>query len=769
MSARLSMPARFRRPALATLLLAGLLPFAGSLTGTALANDGRAAAVGTAAAATPSGCWMVASDGGIFSFGDAKFYGSTGAIKLNQPITGMAPTPTGAGYWLVASDGGIFSFGDAKFYGSTGAVKLNKPITGMAPTPTGAGYWLVASDGGIFSFGDAKFYGSTGAVKLNKPITGMAPTPAGSGYWLVASDGGIFSFGDAAFHGSTGAVKLNQPITGMAATPTGAGYWLTASDGGIFSFGDASFHGAAPARPSPRGPRTVAGMVPSASGGGYWQAASSGELLAFGDAPDFGAGVSNLSRPIVGVAAVPRSGRGPGGPAPAPGSPAPGPGSSPLTPAPSGPPKTFSSTAIASWGTAADDQRPGFSQSVKAFAEDGNRVFVGGEFAGAVDQGGAAAPGRYLLELDPATGQPVPGSSFNATADPDGPVLAMVVAPEQRRLYVAGKFGRIGGVSAHRLAALNLDTGAFDAGFNPPEPNAYINTLALSGGRLYLGGAFANLLTPTGPVDRPGLAAVNAASGALDTGFVPPQNHGGVYESHTGKPVEDPPDGSAHNPGVVNALAIPKGGKSILVGGSFLHLGTAPADDPDHERGGLVSLDTATGQLTGWQPVHKRPVFGLTVWPGDGTTVFAAAGGAGGRLEAFQPDGKTIPLWTGQVDGDAMAVAATTTHVYLVGHYDHQVTDKNDPCLKPSPQPPDGHMGVSCPNASPHRHLAAFDARSGDADPSFTAQANTNEGPSAAFAGARFLYVGGNFREVSDTPGANYRNQPGLAIYPAAS
>ncbi|MDA8359977.1 MAG: hypothetical protein M0Z95_27580, partial [Actinomycetota bacterium] len=84
-------------------------------------------------------------------------------------------TPTGQGYWLVASDGGIFSFGAARFYGSTGSMTLNKPIVGMAATPTGAGYWLVASDGGIFSFGAARFYGSTGSIALNKPIVGMAP------------------------------------------------------------------------------------------------------------------------------------------------------------------------------------------------------------------------------------------------------------------------------------------------------------------------------------------------------------------------------------------------------------------------------------------------------------------------------------------------------------------------------------------------------------------------------------------------------------------
>ena len=160
-----------------------------------------------------------------------------------KPIVGMAATPDGKGYWLVASDGGIFTFGDAAFYGSTGAMHLNQPIVGMASTSDGKGYWLVASDGGIFTFGDAAFYGSTGAMHLNEPIVGMAATPDGKGYWLVASDGGIFTFGDAAFIGSTGAIELNEPIVGMAPSPDGGGYTLVASDGGIFTFGDATFYG----------------------------------------------------------------------------------------------------------------------------------------------------------------------------------------------------------------------------------------------------------------------------------------------------------------------------------------------------------------------------------------------------------------------------------------------------------------------------------------------------------------------------------------------
>ena len=43
-----------------------------------------------------------------------------------------AAYPPASGYWLVGSDGGVFSFGDASFYGSMGNTALNKPIVGMA-------------------------------------------------------------------------------------------------------------------------------------------------------------------------------------------------------------------------------------------------------------------------------------------------------------------------------------------------------------------------------------------------------------------------------------------------------------------------------------------------------------------------------------------------------------------------------------------------------------------------------------------------------------
>ncbi len=178
-------------------------------------------------AVTPSGrgYWQVGADGGIFSFGDAAYYGSMGGQPLSQPIVGMAATPDGKGYWEVASDGGIFTFGDAGYYGSMGGQHLDQPIVGMAATPDGKGYWEVASDGGIFTFGDAAYYGSMGGAALAAPVMGMAATGSGHGYYEVGADGGIFTFGDAAFHGSAAGHSQAQ-IVGIAITPDGGGYWL---------------------------------------------------------------------------------------------------------------------------------------------------------------------------------------------------------------------------------------------------------------------------------------------------------------------------------------------------------------------------------------------------------------------------------------------------------------------------------------------------------------------------------------------------------------
>ena len=249
------------------------------------------------AACPTTGYRLVAADGGVFTFGDAAYAGSTGDLVLNKPIVASAATPSGQGYWLFASDGGVFTFGDAAFFGSTGDTTLNKPIVAAAASPTGGGYWLFASDGGVFTFGDAAFFGSTGALTLNRPIVAGEATASGRGYWLFASDGGVFTFGDATFEGSTGSITLNTPIVGGAASRTGAGYWLFASDGGVFTFGDARFSGSA-------GDLTLNSPIVTgvrSKGEGYYLVASDGGVFAF-DAPFLGSeGARPLNSPVVGA------------------------------------------------------------------------------------------------------------------------------------------------------------------------------------------------------------------------------------------------------------------------------------------------------------------------------------------------------------------------------------------------------------------------------------------------------------------------------------
>jgi len=248
------------------------------------------------------GYWEVAADGGIFSFGSAQFYGSTGSLRLNAQVVGMTATPDDKGYWLVAADGGVFAFGDAQFYGSTGSLRLNRPIVGMASTPDGGGYWLVASDGGIFAFGNAKFYGSAGSSHLLDPITGMTPIVGGSGYWLVDADGEVLSFGNAITYGQPSSAPGGYRIVGIVGTVNSGGYWLASANGNVARFGDAASYGSAYGM---KLVGSIVGIANTTDGDGYWLIGSDGGVFSFGAAGfDGSMGGRRLNAPMVGIAAV---------------------------------------------------------------------------------------------------------------------------------------------------------------------------------------------------------------------------------------------------------------------------------------------------------------------------------------------------------------------------------------------------------------------------------------------------------------------------------
>ena len=168
--------------------------------------------VGMTATPTGHGYWIVTADGcGVpvrrRASRTARWRACGSTRRSSRSSPGRAARATGCTRPTVACSRSA----RARFHGSTGAMRLNAPVVGMAATPSGDGYWLVATDGGIFSFGDAHFFGSTGAMHLNAPVVGMARDGSGDGYWLAGADGGVFTFGDAQFQGSAAGPGARRP------------------------------------------------------------------------------------------------------------------------------------------------------------------------------------------------------------------------------------------------------------------------------------------------------------------------------------------------------------------------------------------------------------------------------------------------------------------------------------------------------------------------------------------------------------------------------
>ena len=395
-----------------------------------------------------------------------------------------------------------------------------------------------------------------------------------------------------------------------------------------------------------------------------------------------------------------------------------------------------------------------FAEDVRALALHGNRLFIGGVFHGLVDGDRKSITPKtpFLAELNASTGKVASDQTFARNAAPNGTVEAIVVSPERNRVYVAGRFSRIGGGAASRVAALNMQTGLLDKSFSPPAPDAGVRTMVMGGGRIFIGGEFLKV----GSTRFPSVAALNADNGSLVSGWKPPANYGGSF-------IEKAATETESRQGVVDTLAVAGNGRILMVGGTFEHFGRPRSADPKAERyGGLIALNTSDGRLSSWAPDNDRPAIRIAMSP-DGNTAYVVEGGSGGWIGAFKPGGTEKPVWIGRVDGDVLAVTATDKRVYVGGHFDAEVPNHNDPCLQKIPT-------ICIKSGTHHRHLVAFDLR-GKSDPKWTAQADTAEGPTVMLAGPKALYVGGTFKNIlpkSRLDGGKGIPHPGFAMFPAS-
>ncbi|HVA74651.1 MAG TPA: hypothetical protein VNF71_08800, partial [Acidimicrobiales bacterium] len=95
------------------------------------------------------------------------------------------PAPqTLGGYWLLAADGGIFSFGNAGFYGSGAGRTGGHRAVGMVATGDGGGYWIILDNGAVLAKGDATPFSGptspTGPARADGHYTFEATNSAGA-------------------------------------------------------------------------------------------------------------------------------------------------------------------------------------------------------------------------------------------------------------------------------------------------------------------------------------------------------------------------------------------------------------------------------------------------------------------------------------------------------------------------------------------------------------------------------------------------------------
>ncbi len=103
---------------------------------------------------------------------DLSLEGSSGSVSLSgyafanrfglqSNWFSVASQPSGgiSGYWLAGIRGGVFSFGNAHFYGSLPGMSFPAHAVALLPTATGKGYLIVTAGGRTVELGDAPQFG----------------------------------------------------------------------------------------------------------------------------------------------------------------------------------------------------------------------------------------------------------------------------------------------------------------------------------------------------------------------------------------------------------------------------------------------------------------------------------------------------------------------------------------------------------------------------------------------------------------------------------
>ena len=289
-------------------------------------------------------------------------------------------------------------------------------------------------------------------------------------------------------------------------------------------------------------------------------------------------------------------------------------------------------------------------------AEAGDRMVVGGRFSAVEDGARRTQVARSgVVAFSSTTGAVDPGFAPRL----DGEVWA--VAASGGSVWLGGTFTTVGGTDRPALAKLDLATGALDTRFQPALRRGRVTDLELSGGRLYVAGSFGKRLVALDP-------DTGAASPYLSTavtGKLPASNAGQVFKFDVS------PDGrhlvAVGNFTTVDGQARPR----VFV----LDLGATAAElSPWHyEPLAVPCTSTRTNAIAYVQDVDFAPdsswfalaAFGYMYQDGQrGLQLCDSVS----RFETSVTD-PAAPTWINYTGGDSLkSVAVTGAAVYVQGH-----------------------------------------------------------------------------------------------------
>jgi hypothetical protein len=394
--------------------------------------------------------------------------------------------------------------------------------------------------------------------------------------------------------------------------------------------------------------------------------------------------------------------------------------------------------ALQTWNPAPND-------NIEVMALAGDKLYAGGRFASISGQQrlGLAAynlPGGQLTSWNPGTGSATIVSSL---------VWEMLV--HEGTVYVGGVFTSIGNKTRINVAAIDAESGAvldFDAqadlGLSSGFPTAQVNSLAVAGDQLIIGG----LLFRIGGQDRFALAAVDRVTGQVldwnpnangpaqaalvqgNTVFV-----GGLFSSLNMLPRKnlaayDKASGqiTAWNPGAdgdVNALAV--AGDKVFIGGRFTEVGGLI-------RSNLASAHKISGEVNEWAPKADLLVNSIVT---HGDKVYAAGSF---RFVADLPRTNIVELdmdfgiptdWDFQMNRATVLALAISGHTLYAGGL------------------------ITTAGGQPRSRLAAFDlANRTLSDWKVTFGSGANNVEAIAISGDS-VYIGGRFASINGSPRTN--------------